>query len=166
MSYNAKSNKNGHYLKEDVIKWFLSKDSMSPKKLQKLLYYAYSWFLTIQNESVNELENRLFDEEFEAWVHGPVIYSVYDNYRHLGYRPIDRYEGELPIFDEETEDILNQVWDVYGHFTGNELETITHQEDPWMKARSGYSPLERCNEEISDESIFEYYIQRVEYEDE
>lgn len=26
----------------DAASWFLSKQSMSPKKLQKLLYYAYS----------------------------------------------------------------------------------------------------------------------------
>jgi len=154
------------YSVKDVIHWFLSKEEMSPKKLQKLLYYSYAWFLTLQNESVEELENRLFDEKFEAWVHGPVIYTVYDDYRHQGYRPINRYEGQIPAFDDETEDVLNQVWEVYGHFTGNELESISHQEDPWIKAREGYSALERCNVEINDESIFEYYIQRVEYEDE
>ena len=30
----------------NVAKWFLSKESMTPKKLQKIVYYAYAWFLT------------------------------------------------------------------------------------------------------------------------
>ncbi|WLR54823.1 DUF4065 domain-containing protein [Mesobacillus subterraneus] len=150
------------YPLSDVIKWFLSQESMSPKKLQKLLYYSYAWFLTLQNESSDELDNKLFDAEFEAWVHGPVIYSVYDQYRHKGYQPIERYEGEIPVFDEETHDVLEQVWNVYGGYTGNELESITHQESPWLNARSGYSPLDRCNEVISDEDMFNCYVERLE----
>lgn len=150
------------YPLSDVIKWFLAQESMSPKKLQKLLYYSYAWFLTLQNESSDELDNKLFDAEFEAWVHGPVIYSVYDQYRHKGYQPIERYEGEIPDFDEETLDVLEQVWNVYGSYTGNEMESITHQESPWQNARSGYSPLDRCNEVISDEDIFNCYVERLE----
>lgn len=152
------------YQLDDVIKWFLSRDEMSPKKLQKLLYYAYSWFLTLENESSEELENRLFEEEFEAWVHGPVIYSVYDHFRHLGYHAIPKFEGETPTFDEDTEDVLEQVWEVYGHYTGNQLESITHQESPWLNARKGYSPLDRCNVAISDKDIFECYVKRLEEE--
>jgi len=149
------------YNVEDVIKWFLSKSEMTPKKLQKLLYYAYSWYLTLQNESSDNLENRLFDEEFEAWVHGPVIYKVYNQYRDRGYKPIEQFNGEVPKFDEDTEDILEQVWEVYGKYNGNELETITHQEAPWLNARKGYQPLDRCTEVIKDKDIFEYYIQRI-----
>ncbi|MEH7503302.1 type II toxin-antitoxin system antitoxin SocA domain-containing protein [Neobacillus drentensis] len=146
----------------DVINWFLSKESMSPKKLQKLLYYAYSWFLTLQNESSEDLENRLFVAEFEAWVHGPVIYSVYDQFREKGYRPIEQFQGNIPVFDAETTDILEQVWEEYGHFTGNELESITHQESPWIRAREGFSPLDRCDVAISDRDIFECYVERLE----
>lgn len=149
------------YPVEAVAKWFLSRKSMSPKKLQKMLYYAYVWVLTLLNESADDLNNRLFEEKFEAWVHGPVIYSVYDQYREWGFSDIPQYEGEVPKFADEVEDILEQVLDVYGNFTGNQLESMTHQEDPWKKAREGYGPLDRCNEVISDESIFEYYIKRV-----
>lgn len=146
---------------EDVANWFLSKESMTPKKLQKLLYYAYAWYLTLQNESSEELDNKLFDEEFEAWVHGPVVYSIYDKYRHKGYNEIEKFEGQLPQFDEDTLDILEQVWDEYGHFNGNELESITHQESPWINARKGYGPLDRCNEVINDKDIYECYIKRI-----
>lgn len=39
----------------DVADWFLGKDSMSPKKLQKLVYYAYAWVLTLMNENEDDL---------------------------------------------------------------------------------------------------------------
>lgn len=152
------------YKVEDVINWFLSKDSMSPKKLQKLLYYAYSWTLTLENEDSNSLENKLFDERIEAWVHGPVIPKVYFEYKPYGYQNIPKFTGETPGFPEDIVNILDQVWDEYGHFTGNELESITHQESPWLNARNGYSPLERCEELIKDEDIFNCYIRSVDYE--
>lgn len=160
----ARRDVNGYYNLEDVINWFLSKDSMSPKKLQKLLYYAYSWTLTLQNEDVDDLGNKLFASKFEAWVHGPVIPSVYQDYRGYGYQNIPQKIENGIIFDDEIEDVLQQVWEEYGDYTGNQLETITHQEDPWLNAREGYSPVERCNVPITDEDIFEYYIQQVEYE--
>lgn len=150
------------YRIEDVINWYLSKSPMSPKKLQKILYYAYAWTLTIKNDSVDRLDNKLFEAEIEAWVHGPVIEKVYRRYRDRGFNDIPQYIDEIPTFDEETEDILQQVWDEYGDYTGNQLESITHQEDPWIVAREGYQPLDRCNEIITDESIFQYYIQRME----
>lgn len=157
---HAIRNENGYYSVEDVISWFLARNSMSPKKLQKLLYYAYSWTLTLENEDENELNNRLFEEGFEAWVHGPVIPRIYREYRHLGYREIEQ-ETDTPVFQEDIESILNQVWDVYGDFTGDELESITHQESPWRNAREGFKPLDRCNEEIKDKDIFECYGERL-----
>lgn len=150
------------YQINDVINWFLAKESMTPKKLQKILYYAYAWYLTLQNESANDLANKLFNAEFQAWVHGPVIREVYETYRANGYHSIDKYNGDLVLFDPDTEDILQQVWDVYGHFNGNELESITHQESPWLNTRKGYMPLDRCNVVISDKDIFNCYISRLE----
>ncbi|MDU9695132.1 DUF4065 domain-containing protein [Priestia aryabhattai] len=149
------------YNVEQVAQWYLSKQEMTPKKLQKILYYAYSWFLTLQNDSEEELDNKLFDSQFEAWVHGPVIYEVYDHYRSNGYQPISKFEGEVPNFDEDTLDILEQVWEVYGNYSGNELEAITHQESPWLNARQGFGPLDRCDVPIDDRDIFRCYIARI-----
>jgi uncharacterized phage-associated protein len=148
---------------QDVINWFLAKEAMTPKKLQKILYFAYSWTLTLENENANNIENKLFEDEFEAWVHGPVIREVYESFRIYGYQEIPQYQGPAPTFSEDIEEILLDVWEEYGHYSGSELESITHQEDPWIKARAGYSPLERCTNKISEEDIFNYYIQRVEY---
>lgn len=149
------------YRVEDVADYYLSKEAMTPKKLQKILYYAYSWFLTLQNESSDELDNKLFEERFEAWVHGPVIPSIYYDYKHYGYQEIEQFDGELLLFNDDTTDILEEVWEVYGHLNGNQLESITHQEVPWINAREGFSLLERCQNELKDRDIFECYVTRL-----
>jgi len=43
---------------------------MSHLKLQKLLYYIQAWHLAIFGKSV-------IDDDFKAWVHGPVCVSVW-----------------------------------------------------------------------------------------
>lgn len=154
-------NDEGYYNIEDVINWFLSRSSMSPKKLQKLLYYAYAWTLTLGNESADSLSNRLFKERFEAWVHGPVVPKVYQTFKPFGFTNIPIVEDNLVVFDEEVEDVLNQVWEVYGDYNGNELESMTHQEDPWVNAREGLSPIESSRKIISDIDIFNFYLNEM-----
>ena len=56
-----------------IAKYFLTKKSLTPKKIQKLVYYAYSWFIALNNQSENQISNFLFNEEPEAWIHGPVF---------------------------------------------------------------------------------------------
>lgn len=157
----AIKDKNGYYSINDVISWFLARDSMSPKKLQKLLYYAYAWTLTLGNESAESLENKLFKERFEAWVHGPVVPSIYHRFKEYGFSNIPRNEEEMVLFDEEIEDVLNQVWEVYGQYNGNELESMTHQEAPWINARKGLSPIEPSKNIISDVDIFNFYLNEM-----
>lgn len=140
----------------EIARWFLTKESMSPKKLQKLVYYAYAWVLALLNEDIDNIENRLFDEEIQAWVHGPVCPELYSEYKSYGWSKIEKIEERVRL-DDEVEDILNQVWEVYGSFTGNELESITHQETPWVEARKGLSAFTISQNEIDDRVIFEYY---------
>lgn len=142
---------------EDVISFLLTKESMTPKKLQKMLYYCYSWALVILNENPEELEIELFNDKFEAWVHGPVIRKVYSSYKSFGYQeipynPIGNYS--LP---KEVEEILDQVWAVYGGYSGNQLESISHQEAPWLKARKGLAEYEGTDREIDVFDIYDFY---------
>ena len=61
----------------DVAHWFLSKESMTHKKLQKLCYYAQAWHCTLRNGEP------LFMNPIEAWIHGPVIRSLYKEYAYF-----------------------------------------------------------------------------------
>lgn len=148
------------YKADQIADWFLNQQSMSPKKLQKLLYYAYAWVLTLYNDNPESLDNRLFNEQFEAWVHGPVLKSIYDEYKSYGYHQIKQIMSK-PSLTPDIENTLEQVWDVYGDYSADQLESITHQEDPWKLARKGLSVAEAGHTKISDKIIFNYYIQRM-----
>ena len=151
------------YTYDEVADWFLAKGNgtISPKKLQKLVYYAYAWTLTLFNDDANDLKHKLFDDGyFEAWVHGPVIRGLYAKYADYGFDPIPAKE-KAPDFTADVEDVLNQVWDVYGHYSADELESMTHQESPWQKARQGKGPLDISSAKISDKDMFECYVKRI-----
>lgn len=137
--------------------------ALTNKKLQKLVYYAYAWHLVLSNDSVNDLDSRLFENEFEAWVHGAVTPKLYNKYKVYGSGiiPVQREEiGEFK-FSTDEEDILRQVIDVYGKYNGNELESINHQELPWKNARKGLGQYEPSHNLISDTDIYKYYSERL-----
>lgn len=52
---------------------------------------------------------------------------------------------------------LNDVWIKFGKFSADELEYMTHQEEPWEKARNNIAHTIRSNEKISNKDIFIYY---------
>lgn len=138
----------------DVANYFLARvesDSgslMTPLRLQKLVYYAQAWSLAILGE-------KLFEEGFRAWVHGPVNYELWQKYN--GLRPIKPVRASMKKFSDDQMDLLDEVWDVYGQFDAKYLEELTHQELPWIEARKGYSPGERCSVVISTETMKKYY---------
>ena len=57
-------------------------DPISPLKLQKLLYYC-------QGIHLAAYDCPLFDEDIEAWEHGPVVVSIWYKYREYGNRAIN-----------------------------------------------------------------------------
>lgn len=111
------------------------------------------------NDNVDHLDVSIFPEGFEAWVHGPVnrhVYAVYANYR---YHEIEKVpKSDAPnITNPDLLSLLRQILDIYGRYDGNSLEKLTHQEDPWKKARGDAKPLDTVNTEIKDSDMFEYY---------
>lgn len=144
-----------------VAQWFLNKMPMSENKLQKLCYYAYAWYIVFFNDAdvINNEEDikTLCDDYFEAWIHGPVCRRLYNKYRQYGGENIPA-EAEKPIFDDKTTDLLNQVWNIYGSLTADQLEHLTHQEDPWKMAREGVPFGDACTNRITPLSIFNYYF--------
>lgn len=140
----------GRYSVFEIANWFLSKESMTQKKLQKLCYYAQAWCYALN-------DYRLIDTVFEAWVHGPVSPALYDKFKSFGYNSI-RLAGKYTVNIAEADiELLESVWETYGDHTGNALEALSHSEPPWIEARVGYAPNERCNVPISVESMKRYY---------
>lgn len=134
-----------------IEKGINSKRPISNKKLQKLLYYAQAWSLVLRNK-------RLFDDSFEAWVHGPAIRSVYKKYKKFGYNPITEVdENESFKISNDTKKILDEVWRVYGSKDANYLELLTHAEKPWIDARDGLSVHQSSDNVITRKKMKKYY---------
>jgi len=135
----------------DYFLWFFHKhgDCLTNLKLQKLIYYAQAWYLALFNRE-------LFNEPIQAWVHGPVVYSVYNRFKHYGWRDIEE-NPQKPAFDEITEDHLIEVIEVYGDWTAYELEKLAHSELPWIEARGDLPPDEASTNIINPNTMSSYY---------
>lgn len=139
-----------------VANWFIantdyeSGDVMTHLKLQKLLYYSHAWYLALYDEP-------LFSEQFEAWSHGPVLRSVYNEFKAFGFDPLTVDEEVPPIKNETLLFHLSEILRYYGGYSAKALEKMTHEENPWRKTR-GNLPLEaRCEKEIDNDLIKEYF---------
>ncbi len=133
------------YTPQHVANFFLDRAEdegipLTQLKLMKLVYIAYGWYLAITGE-------KLFVENIQAWKHGPVIPSLYHEFKHFGSQPIDERATSLdwesstitipriPPSDETATNVLSLVWDVYKRFTGPALVRKTHEQGtPWAHA--------------------------------
>lgn len=139
----------------DVANWFLCNmdreagDSITHLKLQKLIYYSQAWALVLNGKP-------LFEEDFEAWTHGPVIPEVYEQYKDFGFNALPACDCKNEVTKQQ-EYVLLEVKRVYGEKSAKYLEDLTHHEAPWIHAR-GNLPLEaRCNNIISKDAMHAFY---------
>lgn len=132
----------------DVANEFLSIESMTPKKIQKLCYYAQGWYSAITKK-------KLFDDQIQAWVHGPVSPKLYDRFKIYGYSKIPKNESKTS--NEELKGIVRQIYRIYGKLDGDQLEELTHQESPWKKARKGLEAYESSTNVIDFDDMVSFF---------
>ncbi|AHI77686.1 hypothetical protein BTRA_3403 [Burkholderia thailandensis USAMRU Malaysia  len=124
-------------------------DPVTNLKLQKLLYYVQGWHLGVFGTPA-------FEDDFEAWVHGPVAPGVFHAYRDYRWNPITK-EVDEPKLPESLKKHIDEVLDVYGGDTGWALESRTHREPPWLKARGDLPADESSNAVISKKSMKKFF---------
>ena len=142
----------------DVANFFLNKANetgsfISNLKLQKLVYYAQAWHLAINDRPV-------FEEDFQAWVHGPVVPALYRLYKRYSFHPIAE-EPDTPFFYPETLEVLEEVAEEYMPEDAITLEMMTHIEDPWLETRGDLPPDANCERIIDKELIKRYFSSRL-----
>lgn len=139
-----------------VLKADEGRANLNLLKLQKLLYYVQAWSLALRKE-------RAFDARFQAWVHGPVCRSVFDRFKetHSLYDLVngsvirDGFKAEtLP---ETLRDHVDEVLETYAGYTGSQLEAMTHREEPWVRARGGKPAAQRCETELDENLMQNFY---------
>lgn len=100
-------------------------DGISNLKLQKLLYYAQGIHLALYDEP-------LFEDDILAWEHGPVVPSVYRQYKDNGSSVISNFETPEGDFSPREENSLYITQCNFGQFTAWRLRDMTHSETPWL----------------------------------
>jgi uncharacterized phage-associated protein len=111
-------------------------------KLQKLLFLT-AGFYAAQTKGA-----ALIPEQFGVWEFGPVVESIYHEFKKFGSQPIDGYATEFDVSrgksvayipgdrEEMFWHILRLVIAKYGTWSGGQLSTLTHEPgSPWEKAK-------------------------------
>ena len=98
-------------------------DTISNLKLQKMMYYQQGFHLAY-------FGTPLFDEDIVAWQYGPVVPSVYKEYKSFESNSISTSEEGISLSDDE-EELFNNVYEEYNQFSAVALMKMTHEESPW-----------------------------------
>jgi len=131
-------------------------EMVSHLRLQKLLYYAQAWSLAIRG-------NPIFAGRIEAWKHGPTIPSVYRHYKHFDRQPLPREDPPVGLTEDECR-FIRSVWQYYKQFSATRLRAMTHMEAPWLEARGDCPQDGNCENEISHQSMKDYFLRVYEQE--
>lgn len=142
------------YDARQIANWFITRAkqdgrTLSIMSLLKLTYIAHGWHLETQGAP-------LIADEIQAWQYGPVIPSVYNEFRtqKLAVTKVSNSKTDWIGIDQADEILLEQIWTIYGKVSPFKLSEITHLAGgPWdIATRTGgfYA-------KIPDDVILEHY---------
>lgn len=147
----------------EIAYWFIEQneqameekgaDPMSLSRLLKLLYYAEGCYLAMHHGK------KLFGERIVAQEHGPaieeVIEDVYDTYRDP-YNLVltDQERKDAHRIAKEDQEMLEQVFLVFGRYSSWELGEKTRSELPWLEATQNGQCVNRV---ISQQTMQKYF---------
>lgn len=100
---------------------------LSNLQLQKLVYIAHGYLLGWKDKE-------LFTDEVSAWKYGPVIEPIYRHFKDFKAEKIDlpNLDEIETRLDEDAEQVMNGVLDLYGSEDAISLVNLTHQRNtPW-----------------------------------
>ena len=123
----------------DIAKYIINHEheegrEISNLRLQKLLYFIRAKFIV-------ETGKPCFSDPIEAWGFGPVVTSVYHEYKLFGSFDIASTDTAVSI-DEESASRIKNMLDFCSHYPTYQLVEITHNQTPWKRARENpFSPV-------------------------
>lgn len=135
---------------------FTESIDVTPMKLQKIMYF-------ICRDYVQQTKGkRLISEDFLAWDYGPVLRSVYDEFKSYGSKPINKFSRDMAghVFvvnedaDTQAAQSICKMWDKCKWLDGIALSEKTHKKGTaWWKAYTNNEPCLK-DEDIENDFIF------------
>jgi uncharacterized phage-associated protein len=150
----------------DIAHYFIalaneSGSLLTNRKLQKLLYYTQAWHLAMY-------EKPIFEEDFEAWAHGPVLPSVFEYFDKFGYSPIQQKDlddvtiSTLQVqFGADLTALIENVVEEYFWEDAYQLGNYIQAEKPFQFARKGVPSDAVCHNIITKQSMLHFYKQHL-----
>jgi len=123
-------------LREDI--------SISNISLQKILYFSQGFYLA-------ENAHPLFKDKIFAWEYGPVVKSVYHDFKHFGNNAIADlnkisfilgrdFLSKEKMMPAEVRSFTKDMWDLFKNYAPFELVEFTHIEgSPWYQIFQKYN---------------------------
>ncbi len=104
----------------------VDEDAVTQMQLHKLLYFA-------QGLSFGLRGRPLFDDQIEAWQHGPVVPAV----RHrcgVGAAVQSEQFADFGIKDPTENEFVRSVWIRFRDYSASALRAMTHDDGPWSES--------------------------------
>lgn len=138
---------------DNVIGYLLFRcEDITPLALQKALYYVQGFYFAF-------MDNFLFSDDCEAWIHGPVYRHIYNRYSSYRFDPIESVKNfDVSKLTDSEKSVIDSVIQYLCCYSGKILESMTHSEMPWIKARGNLSADAHSNNIISKELIGSYFV--------
>lgn len=148
----SRENEKGKIYK--VVDWFLNntseEDGITHLALQKALYFAQAWSYALTGKW-------MFDEECEAWVHGAVYRTIYDEFKSFKYSQLPRLKTDSTLSEDEMNILLFVKENYLDVYSAKTLEKICHLEEPFRNTRGSLEESAHSDNIISKDSIAKYY---------
>ncbi|MDR0824265.1 MAG: DUF4065 domain-containing protein [Prevotella sp.] len=127
-----------------------SEELISNMKLQKLLYYQQGFHLAYFGTS-------LFDEDIEAWMYGPVVPNVYEQFKDNDNKGIEYLEEPITLSGYKEALLFDEVYRVYGKYSAIGLMEMAHQETPWKSTNIGKGNI------ITKDKLTAFFKKRIKH---
>jgi uncharacterized phage-associated protein len=140
--------------------------AITPMKLQKLIYYCHAEFLVATGQP-------LVAQDFEAWEYGPVIPSLFREFKHLKadsirtranrFDPLTAQTVEaLPPDLGDASELVRQTFELYVQHSASALSRMSHASDgPWSEALTLFEQGRNPGRRISNELISSHHRGQV-----
>jgi uncharacterized phage-associated protein len=131
-------------------------------KLQKLVFFTHADYLVRTGRP-------LLKQEFEAWDYGPVIPSLYQEFKRFGDQPITAKamsfnpistKAAISSCELDADDIrlIRKMFDFYSRLDAIHLSKLSHEfEGVWRQARSLFANGLNMDRRITNDMIVRHH---------
>lgn len=140
---------------EQCVQYLLQEcEDITALSLQKALYYIQGFYSAFYKRF-------LFEEDCQAWVHGPVYKNIYMKYKEYRFDTNHKPQSmNIDVFTREEKELLDAIIRFVCCYSGKVLESFTHKETPWLATRADL-PASTATDRIIEKEMMQAYFNKI-----